>query len=463
MPAIGGFFGNQWGSDFGQIASRVAETLGNVRATSQSAQQRAATEAAKRQQPTRQITIVENGDGTVTHTTTVKNAPQQPPQQEVAQAANEPLAQYYQSLTDRIQNVIGQMPEPTDIDETQMATKKGREQLLKDAGYEIGGQPGDSLYTLLGRLDQRDELLANPQRVRQMVMAARLKRIIDTAKEAEPFSHDLTSLRVQDRADKTQQRLLDSEQRRQDAEAERERHNRVVEGRQAEETFLGDFTRGDHNYGFMDEKAMNSLIDAEKQRYKARFGSDKEMPPWMESLMRSRIADDQAKQRRTEALDAARQANQDRTYERLLSGGNRRPRKLPESSGTESIIGAIGDEEVDQSALLRTGNSRLSRNLAETRKNVDKAKLLDARIAAAKRIRDDATAAQLQIQRDALANRNIVLNQENARLLKAGFGGRGQSGKRIGVTPAAPAAVAPPKVIQFRRDASGKLVPAGAQ
>ena len=317
MPVLGGLFNNQWqdgGGDFGVIASRVAEQLANTNAASTSEQQKKITEIAKRPQPVRSVTVTHKPDGTMDQIVTVKNAPQQDPAQEAQAASAGPQADYLQHVVAPIIHggaaTISALPDPESIDPGLLASRQGREQLLKQSGLDaaFGHRPGEGLLGMAARLDKRDELLNDPERLKRLVMAQRFRERAAVGDEVRPFQQDLNAMDTQRRQHEMEVRQGIAEDRRQKTEARRE-----------EETFIGDFTRGDHNYGFMDDKGAQTLIDAEKQRYKARFGEDKEMPAWMETMMHSRIMDDRAKNSSDKAKTQFTQDNQDRSYERLMT------------------------------------------------------------------------------------------------------------------------------------------------
>jgi hypothetical protein len=340
MPTIGGMFQGQWQDDFGAIASRAAEQLANTRITSQNERERTAQDLATRPKPTRAVTIVENPDGTVTHTTTVKNAPPRDPQQQVDEAGNAPMAQFaHQTLTQAAQAEPQQPETPygsfakrqlalgakiggaqqDDIENTlgeidkSLATREGRVALAKsELGIEDPHDiPGE--FVRNGPFDFRKEvhdyekIIADPKRLKSAILAKKFNEADKVGAAMRPFNADLNTM-------ETQQRQRDMEARQNVAETRRQ----GTEARREEETFIGDFTRGDHNYGFMDDKGASTLIDAEKQRYKARFGADKEMPGWMETMMRSRIMDDRAKNASDQSKTQFQHDNQDRNYDRLM-------------------------------------------------------------------------------------------------------------------------------------------------
>ncbi len=159
MPVLGGLFKGQLqgGDDFGLIASRVAEQLANTNAASTSQQQQKIVDIAKRPD---QIT-------------TVKNAPQVDPAQEAQAAGAGPQADYLQHVVAPMIHgggaTISALPDPEAIDPAMLADRKGREQLLKDSGLDAAFEhkPGEGLLGMAARLDKRDELLNNPDLLKQ--------------------------------------------------------------------------------------------------------------------------------------------------------------------------------------------------------------------------------------------------------------------------------------------------------
>lgn len=342
MPTIGGMFQGQWDDDFGAIASRAAEQLANTRIASQNEREKTAQDLAARPKPTRAVTIVENPDGTVTHTTTVKNAPPRDPQKQVDKAGNAPMAQFaHQTLTQ-----AAQTPEPQQPD-TPYGSFAKRQLAL---GAKIGGQQQDDIENTIGEIDKGlstrqgraalakselgvddphnipgefvrngpfdfrkevydyEKIINDPKKLKEAILAKKFNDADKAGAAMRPFNADLNTM-------ETQRRQQDMEARQNIAEARRQ----GTEARREEETFIGDFTRGDHNYGFMDDKGAQTLIDAEKQRYKARFGADKEMPAWMQTMMQSRIMDDRAKNASDKSKTQFQQDNQDRNYDRLMT------------------------------------------------------------------------------------------------------------------------------------------------
>jgi hypothetical protein len=312
---LGGLFKNQWqgDDDFGLIASRVAEQLANTNAASTSERQKKVDEIAKRPQPIKSVTVTHKPDGTMDQVVTVKNAPQQDPAEEAQAAGAAPQSEYLQHVAAPIIHggaaTISALPDPEAIDPSLLADRKGREKLLKDSGLDAAFEhkPGEGLLGMAARLDKRDELLNNPDLLKRLVMAQRFRQRAAIADQVRPFNEDANAADREQRQQSMEARQNVAEARRQSTEARRE-----------EETFIGDFTRGDHNYGFMDDKGASTLIDAEKQRYKARFGADKEMPGWMETMMRSRIMDDRAKNASDQSKTQFQHDNQDRNYDRLM-------------------------------------------------------------------------------------------------------------------------------------------------
>lgn len=371
MPAIGGMFRGQWQDDFGAIASRAAEQLANTRIASQNERQKTAEDLARRPQPTRSISIVENPDGTLTHTTVVKNAPAQDPATQVDQAGNAPMAAFaHQAMTQAAANEPPTQQQP----DTPYASFAKRQLAL---GSKVGGSEQDDLQRTIDTLDQtlssragraeaaRKELgiedphdipgefvrngpfdfrkkvhdynriLDDPQALKSAILAKKFNEADKVGAAMRPFNSDLNAMQ-------TQQRQLDMEARQNQAETRRQ----GTEARREEETFIGDFIRGDHNYGFMDDKAAQTLIDAEKQRYKARFGADKEMPAWMETMMHSRIMDDRAKNSSDKARTQFTQDNQDRNYDRMMT------QLGVQTANTQSMI-AARDRKANTQSLSR--------------------------------------------------------------------------------------------------------------
>lgn len=342
MPVPSLFNNGQGDEDWGVIASRVAEQLANTNAASTSEQQKKVNEIAKRPQPVKSVTVTHKPDGTMDQIITVKNAPQQDPAQEAQAAAAGPQADYLQHVVAPMIRgggaTISALPDPETIDPAQLADRQGREKLLKDSGLDAAFEytHGEGLLGMAARLDKRDELLNNPDLLKRLVMAQRFRQRAAIADQVRPFNEDANAAEREHRQQDMEARQNVAEARRQGTEARRE-----------EETFIGDFTRGDHNYGFMDDKAASTLIDAEKQRYKARFGADKEMPAWMETMMQSRIMDDRAKNASDKSKTQFQHDNQDRNYERLMTSLG------IQTANTQSLITARDKKQNTQTLSRR--------------------------------------------------------------------------------------------------------------
>jgi hypothetical protein len=107
-----------------------------------------------------------------------------------------------------------------------------------------------------------------------------------------------------------------------------------------------------------------------------------------------------------------------------------KPKKLPEGSGPDAILDAVGDDTIDQVALRRTANTHLTNIATKMQHNVARARVLDSEIGVLTRAKylTDAQKEQLdakKTQRANLAEENQRLFDTKERLRAVGFGGSG--------------------------------------
>lgn len=323
MSALGGFFDSDSGEDTSNEihpddAARTAQTFANVRLASETARQGAMTDIAKRKPVTK--TVTDHGDGT--QSVTVHNAPQQDPATEVRDAAMAPhyewMKSIVQSLDTGAQEAYGKTMPGTPEFEQAMQTPEGRRKLLQDTGFKDEWESQHHETGWLGAIvghHKYGEIADNPNLVRRILYQRQARELTSAAQQSQGVVKDVEYEQQQQR----QQQRLDI------AEQVAQRRD-LTEERQQEETFLKDFQSG--HYEGLDEKTADGLIDAEKQRYGARFrdetGKPKEMPPYMETVMRAHIANDKAIAAAKKAAEETKDEHWQKTYDRLLASQNER-------------------------------------------------------------------------------------------------------------------------------------------
>lgn len=420
--------------EFGLIASRVAEQIGSTRTTSQAAQTKAATEVATRPQPTRAVQITENPDGTITRTETVKNAPKKDPQQEIASAANEPYAQFAMGVLEDAAALGQEQNRRFDQlrDDPRWQTIEGRRELAKEQGIvdpaaEPGGFMRRGFFRYRADRSKYEDLIADPNRLRSSVLAREFQQRTDLGDKARPFANDIA-------AGETRARLSAAEQRQQEKADAAERKNAII-----------DLTRLDTSSFDSPDKVVEWM----KQGYGAEEWET--VKTYLEPAARMKYAQDSQKREKAaieltikendakirELREKRMDDKSDATLEHLILSNERlrqliekgdKPvvRKTFEGWTADDMVEAVGREDVDQDALKRKANSRMSKLSDDINANNGKIRVLRAEIQSmekneAWKVTDIVTK---KTRYQTLIDDNARLGAEVSRLKQAGFGGR---------------------------------------
>lgn len=390
--ALGGFFTqiqqNRKVDEFGLIAARVAEQIGATRAASQSEQQKAAQKVAERPAPTRAVTITENPDGTVTKTETVKNAPKKDPNAEIAEAANEPYAQMARDILEDAAEMAAEQKKRFDAlqADPRWSDPTGRRALAKEAGIiDPAAEPGGFIrrgYPLYRKdRGEYERLINDPTRLREAVLAAQFAGRLKTAEAVRPFQADLTTADLRKRQERAEDRLQSAADRaeRKDALINLDRldTSRFESADKVVEWMRLGYSEEDW------EKVKGYLEPAGR----IKFAEDTKKAE--EAKIKQLIAENDAKIR--QARENRQEERSDEALEHLILS-NENLRRLIERGekgaviktfrgwATSDLIEAVGAEDVDQDALRRKGNSRLTEIANEMSTLIGKTRTLQTEI-----------------------------------------------------------------------------------
>ena len=422
MPTYGGLFNNQWDDDFGAIASRAAEQLANTRSASQNEQTQAAEDLAKRPQPTRSVKIDENPDGTITHTTTVKNAPPRNPATQIKEAGNAPYAAYAQRVLEEGAALGNSMLDDTDklsanIDQ-QLSTREGRAELAKkELGIENPRDvPGEFLrsgiFNFRAKTKAYEDYISDPAKLKRAILAKRFAEAEKVGTSLRSFNQDLTDVDRENRLRSAEERQVSAEQRREHS-AEMSQFNTAID-----------------NIRAFDLSASMKNADEAVNYWKQGYG-----PVWdqwgsrLEPIIRSeydrrKLERDKADaaQRAKDAKDAherslwdEREKMLDLQIKNLQSTIDARDHKantlsLSRKEALETpvaeLIGYVGDEGYDQKSVERALATK-EHNLVDERRKIEAKKRMD-------------NSVYVSLTRDP---DSAILNQQKIATLKAHIAG----------------------------------------
>lgn len=421
--------------EFGLIASRVAEQMGSARSASQASQTKAATDVASRPQPTRAVQIVENRDGTITRTETVKNAPKSDPAAEVARAANEPYAQMATGILKDAAEIAAE--QQTRFDELQAdprwKTPEGRRELARQFGVmdpaaEPGGFVRRGLFKY--RADRRayEDLIADPYRLRATVLANEFQKRTDLGKSVAPYSNDLAAI-------ETRSRLNAADARQEDRANAAERKNAIIDLTRVD---TSNFENADKVVDWMKmgyspdewEEVRGYIEPAARIKYasdmRAREIANAKLTIQENDAKIRQLRENRQDERSDATLEHLTLANE-RLRQIIEKGENPTVKKIKTFAGwsASDIIEAVGNDDVDQDALGRKANSRLTELSNDINTNNGKIRTLTTEIRSmekneAWKVTDIAT-KKTRLQ--TLIDDNDRLRKETDRLLGAGFGG----------------------------------------
>lgn len=430
--AIGGFFpglraAQNEEQDAGLIAARVAEQLGSTRAASQSEQQRVAADVASRPQPTRSVTITENPDGTETRVETVKNAPKKDPGAEVREAANAPHAKWFEQVIQTLDRSAAAVAPDLDAMETDLQTTEGRRRLLSSVGIQAPGFGEGGLLPWARKADEYDALVKDPNLVRRIVASEEAKRFAAHAGLSRPFASDVAD-------EQTRTRLDAAETRQQQKASTSDRRNAII-----------DLTRLDTSNFESPEKVVDwvkmGYAPEEWETVKgylepaARIKYAQDARTREEKNIKLTIAENDAqirairegRQEERAGLTLEHLALSNERLRQLIERGEQRPvTKAFPGWTADDLVEAVGREDVDQDALLKKANSRLTKIADDINSNIGKIRVLKTEIDGMRKNESWKTTdiAVRQVRMETLEAEQARLLDEKNRLLKAGFGGR---------------------------------------
>lgn len=212
FPRVGATRAAEPDDDPALVAARVSEMIGNSRAASESERLRVSEEEAAR--PPMTTTVVDKGDGT--RSISLDNVPNQAPGDRVRLATNEPYAQLIERLLQsgakHGQAVVDRFDKTMANIDAQLGTREGRVALAKSIGFvDPRAVPGEFVRSGFQGFRQKryayEQLLADPEKLKQAVMAKQFAEMQDAAEALRPFAADSNSMRTAARADAREERL----------------------------------------------------------------------------------------------------------------------------------------------------------------------------------------------------------------------------------------------------------------